>query len=510
MLNLPDVPAGVLTPAVQAAIIAREAAIVARVNAGTCDPIVWLPFTSTYAGRTATFYAMQTPLRIDGVIVGMSAYGLQQCCDLTGGVMHTPRSLDLTVAARGTIIDPQTMWDANRMLTNAWFVKHTLAIDAAIAAAGGARGLVQTVGKPFGLGKIIFTTRAGHAQNYGWHLRPGSTNPWRGVAAYASVSLPGILVLQQPGTEHDVRFQTDYASTGEWLRGDCSVDGQPMLTRDVMTSAELAGLISHEGALPGSRQPGVPQVGRSSGGGGNPIAPPFPPAPPTSAPPSSSASGITGTEIALTLFTVAAIAGVAIAVVHAKAERAGHAPPSTPLKASPRAAPTFALEARESGTSNVTSDTQTLAPNWQELRSFRGHYNKELRAAADGESGAYAFRERGADRHRDRVLYVGESHTGRLWKTMLRHMQPGTRATCRKRNTKRKGGCMLFADVREWTYAGNSKDIEVAIWICAADEALDLEGELIERLEPEHNEREHNERGGYEESQDEDEATAPF
>lgn len=473
-LRIPDVPAGRLTQAGLDALVARETAIVARVNAGTNDPFEWLPVETQIPGHVATFYVLAQPLRIDNTVVGIGAYGLQQCADLLGAMLHTPKTLDLTYAARGTTIDPQTDFDPMRMLTNAWFERQTVKQDAAIAAAGGARGIVQTCGKPFTLGRILWESRAiGKGQNYGWHLPPGQGRGgnWKGAPCWPSVTLPGIYVLQQPGTEHGLR-QGDYASTLELVRGDMLVDGRTMPTGAVAMHPELAFLISHEGALPGSRQPGVPQLG---GRGGSPIVPPLPPTPdrnPATGATSSSSSAA-GVAVGVGVALLAAV-GVTLAVKTAKAQRAR---PET------SSAPAYA------GESVVESDRDSLAPNWQPLTAG-DKYNGAVRAIAQRQNGAYAFRERG----RRRVLYVGESHTRRLWKTLLRHMQPGTRATCTKRDPKRKGGCMLFADIREWTYKGDVAAIDVAIWITdSGAEAQHLEGELIERLEPEHNEQ------GYEE-----------
>ncbi len=162
---------------------------------------------------------------------------------------------------------------------------------------------------------------------------------------------------------------------------------------------------------------------------------------------------------------------------------AGRATATAPASSPPRLLRSG--EARD-GVLELESDRATLAPRWHPL-VVGDEYNGAIRALAHHQSGAYAFRERRSRR----LLYVGESHTGRLWKTLLRHVQPGTRSTCTKRDPKRRGGCLLFADLREWTYAGDAADLDVAIWLTSKGDARELEGELIERLEPEHNERGH-------------------
>lgn len=51
------------------------------------------------------------------------------------------------------------------------------------------------------------------------------------------------------------------------------------------------------------------------------------------------------------------------------------------------------------------------------LYTAEGDLNPALRARMHGRSGIYVVRVK---RHRS-VLYIGESHTGRAWKTLLRH-----------------------------------------------------------------------------------------
>jgi hypothetical protein len=78
-------------------------------------------------------------------------------------------------------------------------------------------------------------------------------------------------------------------------------------------------------------------------------------------------------------------------------------------------------------------------------------------------SGAYVIRD--ADSHR--VLYVGESHTGKLRRTLLRHFQAWTGKT-----------------------AGPTFDrgaVEVAIVVCPAARAVGVQNKLIARFGPDRN-----------------------
>lgn len=94
----------------------------------------------------------------------------------------------------------------------------------------------------------------------------------------------------------------------------------------------------------------------------------------------------------------------------------------------------------------------------------RGEYNQAVRKFVKGRNGVYAIRD--AETHD--VLYVGESHTGRMWKTMLRHFQ----------------GQRTFDAIGEWTHP-NPEDVQVMVWTTlSGPDAQDLEMVIVSRLAP--------------------------
>lgn len=103
---------------------------------------------------------------------------------------------------------------------------------------------------------------------------------------------------------------------------------------------------------------------------------------------------------------------------------------------------------------------------WWPLHTRPLEHNGEMRAAMDGKSGVYAFR----DARTRRVLYVGESHTGRAWSTMLRHTHA------------RKS----FDAVGEWT-ADKPDRLQVAFMPTTPAAALLEESNWIRELKPEAN-----------------------
>lgn len=95
---------------------------------------------------------------------------------------------------------------------------------------------------------------------------------------------------------------------------------------------------------------------------------------------------------------------------------------------------------------------------------------KEGRAVADwvkalrGKSGVYVIREPGIF---GEVLYCGESHSDRLYATLLRHFEHWTGPTAGP----------TFPESR----------VEVAVVRCPAARALDLQNAMIAEYRPKHN-----------------------
>jgi hypothetical protein len=93
----------------------------------------------------------------------------------------------------------------------------------------------------------------------------------------------------------------------------------------------------------------------------------------------------------------------------------------------------------------------------------------------DGESGVYVLR----DRRTHEVLYVGESHTGRVRQTLVRHLQRWSR------------------DKDFWRGAGFSRHdpgttyaregVEAAVRIVPRGDAVDVQNALIRQLRPRDN-----------------------
>lgn len=243
---------------------ARDAAIVAAVAKGHAE-LQWV----TLAVGGLRVQVMADALKLDGVRVCVSATAEQQIADLLGAVMLTPLLCDRIYRAAPVKLPPkpltQTPADLAVMAHTATMVKHSALIDAAL---GGRTGLVADVGKDWvltnKLAQGVKSIPAGMlAANYGWHIKTGGE---------ASVDGQG-RVIQGVGYRHD-RSHVDYSQVCRLARVGAELDGRAIDLRAVYTDPQLAPLVSHEGALKLTRQPGVsstPELGgppRGSGDGG--------------------------------------------------------------------------------------------------------------------------------------------------------------------------------------------------------------------------------------------------
>jgi hypothetical protein len=247
VLDLPDAPGP-----------ARDALVLQYVLHGDAE-YSWVPLV---VNARLTIFVMPDALKLGGVRIGAGAGLAQQIADALGAMLLTPKILDLMFAARAVTIPPELQYDATQMLTTHWFVKESARIDAALAAAGDGSGIIQTVGKPWMLTNLL-NAHPGKACNYGWHVPPGTVaaNKWEGTPAYASQTLPGIYVLQQPSYAHALD-EADYSEMVLLMHQTCTLDGESVPMSKVLTNPALASMVSQEGVLtvPGLRQPGVPIV----------------------------------------------------------------------------------------------------------------------------------------------------------------------------------------------------------------------------------------------------------
>jgi hypothetical protein len=100
--------------------------------------------------------------------------------------------------------------------------------------------------------------------------------------------------------------------------------------------------------------------------------------------------------------------------------------------------------------------------------------------ALRGKSGVYVIRERQRDGSTP-VVYVGESHTARLYQTLTRHFQTWRRAK------KFWSGQYTGSQNHDPGLTYNRARVTVAVRVLSAERAMDEEARLIVRLRPRDN-----------------------
>lgn len=231
---------------------ARDAAILAHIARGDFQ-VSWATVVSSAGGKMVRFSVMADALKIAGVRVNASAFLEQQIADTMGCSLLTPKLVDLTWQQRKTSLDPspQPIDDSTAAM-----VAHSGRVDAAVAAAGGAKGIVATVGKDWVISNAL-AQHSGRAENYGWNFTGATFED----SAWGAAVTPGLRVIQDPGWAHNDQH-VDYSQTIRLVRRTCFVGAVPMDLWKLLADPTLADAASHEGPLNVFRQPGVPQLPR--------------------------------------------------------------------------------------------------------------------------------------------------------------------------------------------------------------------------------------------------------
>lgn len=233
--------------------VSRDARILDAVRAQLFLPIEWAAVTSRHEGREATIFVSADALSIgepgDSVRVNVSHTLAQQIADVLDAALPTARISDLAFQQAKVVLRPRIQpWD-KRSVDTSRMVVHSDAVEARRA---GRAGLVRVVGKDWVLTNKL-EARPDRGANYGWHTPD---------APYKAVS-DGLHVWQPLATAHD-RFHVDYSQVLCLVRRTMLVDGVERDLDEVLTSAALCGLVSHEGVLRVTRHPAVPRATRSA------------------------------------------------------------------------------------------------------------------------------------------------------------------------------------------------------------------------------------------------------
>lgn len=222
----------------------RDQAVLDAISGGivTCN---WAPVTSTINGHTAIFQVCEDAAYItlaDGsrFRFQVSATLAQKCADLLGASFITAKISDLAYKQAQVIVSVSTLSPGPDMVTTDKSKQWNTAVEAKRA---GQTGLFRDCGKAWILSNSLSTSTS--AVNYGFYDKS---------APYMSQG--GLKMWQTVGSRHD-RAHTDYSQTLILMNKTCEVDGLCLDVTSVMKDSALAGLLSYEGVLRFTRQPGT-------------------------------------------------------------------------------------------------------------------------------------------------------------------------------------------------------------------------------------------------------------
>ena len=235
----------------------REKYIYDRVLAGTFEAS-WAEVEYTAQGHSAKFLIMEDALKIDGVRVNVSATLQQKLADLFDASLLTAQLADLIYLNAKRRIDPAPMSISTSVAS---MVKHSSNVDARLDKLSDKSGLVADSGKHWILDKKL-EQLPGRACNYGWHFAGIS---YQGINGFPVASKLNVLdsrpvkVIQPNATAHDA-LHSDYSQVCQLVSQVCWVDGKEKRFSELLVDPVLSVLVSHQGPLKITRQPGVPEI----------------------------------------------------------------------------------------------------------------------------------------------------------------------------------------------------------------------------------------------------------
>ena len=208
----------------------------------------WAPIVSSIPGHTAIFQVCEDAVHV--ILENESRFRFQvnatlaqKCADLLGASLTTAKINNLSyqqakIKLPATLLPPgpEMVTTSKSKVWNTALEKKRKSLKV--------EGLVRDCGKAWILSNKL-GLRNNIAINYGFY------DP---RAPYSNKI--GQQMWQTLGTRHD-NTHTDYSQTLLLMSASCQVDGQEMKVCEVMKDPTLCKLISDEGVLKFTRQPGV-------------------------------------------------------------------------------------------------------------------------------------------------------------------------------------------------------------------------------------------------------------
>lgn len=227
----------------------RNSFIIDRVKSGDFDAR-WVEIETVVDNSKVKLLVMEDALKINGVRVNVSARLSQKLADLFDASLPTAMIADMMYfhATRKAKPRPHPISSSTSTMKN-----HSAAVDSELVTL---EGLAATVGKHWILDKQL-ETKKDKACNYGWHF---SGPKFQGISgatpARQDITGPDIRVIQPNATAHDMDH-VDYSQICQLVSQRCWIDDIEMKLSDVIKDDNLSKLVSHQGKLSITRQPGT-------------------------------------------------------------------------------------------------------------------------------------------------------------------------------------------------------------------------------------------------------------
>jgi len=216
----------------------REAAIFREIAAGNVPEFLrhTCPISLTFRDgsgreRRGTAHVLPDYLAIgtdsDFVRIPMSPLTAQRLADRFGYRLPTKRLVDATWRAAAYKLRPRPLPPTSQMMSNEWYRRANALVDEELA--GRPLGALTAGDKKDVVVTNRLLTKPGRVAIYGWHQTNGSA-------------------IQPLSTVHESSY-ADYSHGVRFVMPTVDVDGVSMRYDEVVTSQELAGLVSDEGPL---------------------------------------------------------------------------------------------------------------------------------------------------------------------------------------------------------------------------------------------------------------------
>ena len=223
--------------------------------------IEWAPIEINSQNHKLIIYVTKDVLKINSIRINVSARLQQQIADILDVSLPTGKISDLIFDRADIILEPNTR--AITATTDA-MIEYSQLIDQQLVSkypnmTPDQCTLIATLGKDWLIDNLATSI---HGVNYGWHIK-STSNSWKGIAIYPCCSLikdPAtgsyFKIIQQPSTYHNLD-QDDYSQKARYVRKDILLDDNTSTLSYILTTPEIAPMISYDGVIKNLKQPGV-------------------------------------------------------------------------------------------------------------------------------------------------------------------------------------------------------------------------------------------------------------